>query len=222
MLQKIRRVRQSELLRGVSAEVASEIEATCEIKTFSNNELIHQEGERAAAIFCVLNGLVRLTKTDAASGREADVCICEAGETFGEYLLLDGTSYATAARTADITDVAIFDLVKLRKLAKRHPILQSNAARIMSRHLSEAFLCICADRLQTAPQRVANYFLGRCPEGAAQASFRLPFQKRILAGKLGLAPEALSRAFAALADAGVDVRGSTVNILSVANLRAAC
>ncbi|WP_160012391.1 Crp/Fnr family transcriptional regulator [Rhizobium sp. 18055] len=222
MLQKLRSVRQSELFRGVSAEVAAEIEATCRIKTFSTNEVIHPEGELAVAIFYVVNGLVRLTKTEAASGREADVSVCEPGETFGEYLLIEGVKYVTAARAADVTDVAIFDLIKLRKLAGRHPILQTNAARIMSRHLSEAFRCISADRLQTAPQRVANYFLGRCPEGAAQASFRLPFQKRILAGKLGLAPEALSRAFATLGDAGVNVHGRTVNIQSVASLRAAC
>lgn len=222
MLQKIRSLRQLELFRGVSAEVASELEATCQIRKYLNNELIHPEGERAVAIFCVLKGLVRLTKTETASGREADVSICEPGETFGEYLLIEGANYATAARTADATDVAVFDLVQLRRLAARHPVLQINATRIMSRHLKEAFRCISADRLQTAPQRVANYFLSHCPEGASQASFRLPFQKRILAGKLGLAPEALSRAFAALGHVGVNVHGRAVTIMSVANLRGAC
>ncbi len=222
MLQKIRSVRQSELFRGVHPELASKVEALCEIREFTNNEFIHREGERASAIFLVIDGLVRLTRTDAACGREADVAICEPGDTFAEYLLVEGASYLTAARATDVTHVVAFDLDRLRALADRNPLLHANAARITSRHLKEAFLCISADRLQTAPQKVANYFLGRCPEGVSQASFRLPYQKRILAGKLGLGPEALSRAFVALAASGTNVRGRHVEVSSVELLRARC
>ena len=220
MLKKIRSVRQSELLRGLGSELAARVEALSEVRTFSSNELVHQEGERGFAVFCVLKGLVRLTKMEAASGREADVAICEPGETFGEYLLVDGARYATAARAVEGTSVALLDLAGIQELAKLYPDLQVSVARIMSRHLTEAFQCIGSDRLQTAPQRVANYFLRHCPDGAVQITFRLPYQKRILAGKLGLAPEALSRAFAALSHAGVAVRGSTVSVSSVDSLKA--
>jgi CRP/FNR family transcriptional regulator, dissimilatory nitrate respiration regulator len=41
---------------------------------------------------------------------------------------------------------------------------------------------------------------------------RLPFQKSLLAGKLGLAPEALSRAFSTLRDNGVIVRGRLIHV----------
>jgi len=47
----------------------------------------------------------------------------------------------------------------------------------------------------------------------------LPFQKSLLAGKLGLAPEALSRAFSALKKAGVTVRGRIVQVNDVAALK---
>jgi len=96
--------------------------------------------------------------------------------------------------------------------------------RIMVRHLLGAMDCIAGDRLLTAAQRVANYLMSRCPASAttSRVTFRLPYRKRILAGKLGLAPEALSRAFAALAASGVEVRGKVVLVDSVDQLREAC
>ena len=97
-----------------------------------------------------------------------------------------------------------------------------NLMRIAPRHLVEAFECIAGDRSQTAAQRVANYFLRHCPGSATQAAFRLPYRKRILAGKLGLAPEALSRAFSALSDIGVVVAAKNVRIDNVEMLRTIC
>jgi len=70
-----------------------------------------------------------------------------------------------------------------------------------------------------AAQSVANFLLRQCPDAALQATFRLPYKKQILAGKLRLGPEAPSRAFAALAQCGVDVKGRTVRIENVVQLR---
>ncbi|MEJ2743580.1 MAG: Crp/Fnr family transcriptional regulator [Gammaproteobacteria bacterium] len=78
---------------------------------------------------------------------------------------------------------------------------------------------VADDRLHTAPQRVANFILKNCPDAAESARFRLPFQKSLLAGKLGLAPEALSRAFSSLKAAGVSVRGRVIEIKDVNALR---
>jgi CRP-like cAMP-binding protein len=67
--------------------------------------------------------------------------------------------------------------------------------------------------LNTAPQRVAKYLLELWrAQGGPGNPFRLPFQKSLLAGKLGLAPEALSRAFAMLQKTGVSISGRMVHI----------
>ena len=75
------------------------------------------------------------------------------------------------------------------------------------------------DFRQQAPQRVAHYLLTHCATDGGPASIRLPFQKSLLAGKLGLAPEALSRAFSTLRRAGVTVRGRTIQINDVSALK---
>lgn len=91
--------------------------------------------------------------------------------------------------------------------------------RCLSDHLRATMDCIANDRLQTAPQRVAHYLLTHCETEGGPAAIRLPFQKSLLAGKLGLAPEALSRAFSTLRRVGVIVRGRTIHISDVSALK---
>ena len=72
-----------------------------------------------------------------------------------------------------------------------------------------------------APERVAEFLLSLtdCTSGAA--SIALPFDKTLIAGRLGMQPESLSRAFARLRSFGVQVVGSEVRIDDVAVLREA-
>ncbi|RWX08437.1 Crp/Fnr family transcriptional regulator [Rhizobium hidalgonense] len=212
---------QSELFEGLEQAIVQKFAATAELRTFAPDEKIIAEGQEASSVYCVISGFVRLSKSES-SGREADVYVCEPGDIFGEYLLSGGGSYAYSAWSADGAEVALFELADLRALADRHPVLHRNVTRIMARHLLGAMDCIAGDRLHTAAQRVANYLMSRCPASASQVTFRLPYRKRILAGKLGLAPEALSRAFAALAASGVEVSGKAVQVDSVDLLRKAC
>ncbi|OWV96624.1 Crp/Fnr family transcriptional regulator [Rhizobium sp. R72] len=211
----------SELLAGLDRETVETLSALAEVRTFSPHEQIVEEGQKAGFIFCVTSGLVRLTKKESA-GREADVSICEPGDIFGEYLLAGGATYAHGAWAAEFTEIVMLDLNRLRSLAQQHQGIQRNIIHIMAKHLLGALDCIAGDRLHTAAQRVANYVVARCPPSASRVTFRLPYQKRILAGKLGLAPEALSRAFAALAPLGVAVKGKNISVESVNLLKEAC
>ncbi|WP_064686377.1 Crp/Fnr family transcriptional regulator [Rhizobium bangladeshense] len=211
----------SDLFDSLDEATIEDFAATAQFRSFAPDERIIAEGEQGSFVYCVMRGFVRLSKSETA-GREADICICEPGDTFGEYLLSGGGAYAYSAWSADGAEVALFELSQLRALTDRYPVMHHNVMRIMTRHLLGAMDCIAGARLHTAAQRVANYLASRCPASASQATFRLPYRKRILAGKLGLAPEALSRAFAALVPAGVEVRGKVVLVDSVDLLRKAC
>ncbi|ACS59170.1 transcriptional regulator, Crp/Fnr family (plasmid) [Rhizobium leguminosarum bv. trifolii WSM1325] len=223
MLAKNSVLLQSELFAGLDQATAEQFTATAELRTFAADEKIITEGQQASFVYCVMNGFVRLSKSESA-GREADICVCEPGDTFGEYLLVGGDSYAYSARSADGAEVALFAVTDLQAFAAQYPVVHRNVMRIMVRHLLGAMDCIAGDRLLTAAQRVASYLISRCSASTTttRITFRIPYRKRILAGKLGLAPEALSRAFAALAASGVKVRGKAVLIDNVDLLRKAC
>jgi CRP-like cAMP-binding protein len=175
------------------------------------HDVLVREDERTEEIFFVLSGLVRLYRL-GKDGREADIAVVPRGEMFGEKPAFLNQLATSNAQTAEPSIVARLDSRRLRQLCAQDTHVAQALIELLCRHGKMAEDLLAEDRLLTAPQRVANYILSHCPNGSESFSFRLPFQKNVLAGKLGLAPEALSRAFSALRQSGVVVRGRLIEI----------
>lgn len=185
---------------------------------YESRDILFREGETAENFYCVLSGYVRLYRLNK-DGREADIRICGPGDVFAECLLYLGPNYRYNAQAAENVTLARFDIAKVRAAAEQDADIARSIMQALAQHLLSTMDCVANDRLQTAPQRVAHFLLTSCPKDGNSASIRLPFQKSLLAGKLGLAPEALSRAFSALRRAGVTVRGRLIQINDVNALR---
>ena len=209
------RERETLLTSGLLATLGVEsVAAMMEIAIIGNlpaRQILFREGEPADMLHCVLSGYVRVYKLDP-DGREADVELYGPGDLIGASVVLDGGRYAAVAQAAEPSLIARFDLKRVRDIASRRPDLALALANALSSQLSRAFASLATDRLHTAPQRVARFLLAHCPANGKAVSYRLPYQKSLLAGKLGLAPEALSRAFSMLRSHGVSVRGRLVQI----------
>ena len=209
------RERETLLNVGLLAALGVEsVAAMMEIAVLGNlpaRQIVFREGEPADMLHCVLSGYVRAYKLHP-DGREADVELYGPGDVIGASIVLDGGRYAATAQAAEPSLVARFDLRRVRDIASRQPDLAVALVNALSTQLTKVFASLANDRLHTAPQRVAHYLLAHCPSDGRAASFRLPYQKSLLAGKLGLAPEALSRAFSLLRSHGVSVRGRLVHI----------
>lgn len=188
------------------------------IANYESRDVLFREGEQADYMFCVLTGYARLYRLNR-DGREADIRVCGPGDVFAECQVAMGDRYRYNVQAAENLTVARFDLAKMRALAEQEKDVSRAIIECLTTNLLSTMDCIANDRLQTAPQRVAHYLLDHCPPNGVSASIRLPFQKSLLAGKLGLAPEALSRAFSSLKRAGVTVRGRTVVVNDVEALR---
>lgn len=193
-----------------------------ECATFANcypRDVVFREGDPATHFYSVLSGYVRLFR-QSSEGREADIRVCGPGDSFGDDLIFAGDTYEYHAQAADKAMLARYDLNKVRNIAETDGGMLARAiASSLSGELQETLECVANDRLNTAVQRVAYYLLEQCEGQDAPASFRLAFQKSLLAGKLGLAPEALSRAFATLKDLGVQVHGRIIEIEDIDALK---
>lgn len=201
----------SGLLAALGMESVSAMMEIAAVSNLSVRQIIFREGEPADMLCCVLSGYIRAYRLDPG-GREADVELYGPGDLIGASLVLDSGRYAATAQVAEPSLIARFDLRRVRDIASRQPDLSVALVNALSTQLAKAFASLADDRLHTAPQRVARYLLAHCPPDGRTASFRLPYQKSLLAGKLGLAPEALSRAFSLLRNHGVSVRGRLVHV----------
>jgi hypothetical protein len=67
---------------------------------------------------------------------------------------------------------------------------------------------------------VAEFLSSLCPIQTGGCTIGLPYDKALIAGRLGMQPESLSRAFARLKQIGVQIEHNTANIEDLARLRA--
>lgn len=205
-------------LRALSPNALARLLDGAHVTSLPARATIFREGEPALAFYALLSGYVRLYRV-SRDGRQADIRICGPGDIFAECLIYGGDTYRFHAQAAENVSLARFDMQDVRELAEQDPTVSKAIMATLSDHLLSTMDCVVNDRLHTAPQRVADYLLTRCPSGNGPASIRLPYQKSLLAGMLGLAPEALSRAFSSLRRTGVTVRGRVIQIGDVEALR---
>jgi CRP-like cAMP-binding protein len=74
-------------------------------------------------------------------------------------------------------------------------------------------------KAQTGAQRVAEFLLTLCQNSAGGCEVTLPYDKMLIAGRLGMKPESLSRAFSRLKAAGVSVSRNHAEIADIEALR---
>jgi CRP-like cAMP-binding protein len=74
-------------------------------------------------------------------------------------------------------------------------------------------------KAQTGAQRVAEFLLELAPCTGGRCEVTLPYDKVLIAGRLGMKPESLSRAFARLKEQDVTIRQNVAIIGDVAILR---
>ena len=205
-------VMRSALVADLEPRLQRRILEVTSLVTCQAREVIVSAETMPRSFFVVLAGHVRLYRVDS-KGREADVAVYGPGEVFGECaMFLDGC-FPFQVQAAEATMLAAFDIPAVMGMMREEPALLLAIGRIMAQHSTDARLSVANDRLNTAPQRVAKYLLELWrAQGGPGNPFRLPFQKSLLAGKLGLAPEALSRAFAMLQKTGVSISGRMVQI----------
>ena len=74
-------------------------------------------------------------------------------------------------------------------------------------------------KAQSRVQRIAEFLASRATVDSGSCVITLPFDKVLIASRLGLKPESLSRVFAKLRSVGVAVHAGDVAVSDVAKLR---
>ncbi len=101
----------------------------------------------------------------------------------------------------------------------RHsPDLSLNLLASMHRHLRRLVQQVEQLTSRSSAERLVEFLLRLCPPGELRAEIELPLDKGLIAARLGMRTETLSRSLARLRSAGVEVRGSRILIADVGRL----
>jgi CRP/FNR family transcriptional regulator, dissimilatory nitrate respiration regulator len=106
----------------------------------------------------------------------------------------------------------------LRRLNERGDLALKMLAAL-SRHLRCLVVQVEQLTIRSATERVAGFLLRLCPHANGSAVIDLPLDKVLIAGRLGMQPETLSRSLAKLRAHGVATKGGIVTVGDIAALR---
>jgi CRP-like cAMP-binding protein len=105
-------------------------------------------------------------------------------------------------------------------ILKKEPEVSLAVLASTFKHLHELVSQVEQIKAQPGAQRVAEFLLGLCDVEEGSCVVTLPYDKVLIAGRLGMKPESLSRAFSKLHDAGVRIARNQATIDDVEKLRA--
>lgn len=187
--------------------------------TVPEDTMLCRQGIQAERLLVLLEGQVALENT-TPSGASAVVDVVQPGGHFMLSAVLSGLPGLMSARTVTAAKLIGIEAEGLRILLHREASLAGALLRAEAMEFGALVRQVCDLKLRTTAQRLGCYLLALTDETAANTvSLRLPFDKRLLAARLGCRQENLSRAFAALRRLGVETHGARVILHDIASLR---
>lgn len=193
-------------------------------KRLVRGEMLFQKGDLPRGFYVVIFGQLKLAFPSSA-GNEKVVDIIGPKQSFGEAVMFMDKPYPVFAEA--IVDTLVLHVPRdvIFELIKTEP----NMAHLMLAGLSLRLHSLLQDvetySLRSSAQRVVGYLLQQCPRdvgdlGEGEIQVTLPTTKQIIASRLNLTPETLSRIFHDLAEAKlISVQGKQITINNARQLR---
>ena len=196
--------KRSLLLSNLPAGLADALLDSASTRAFGRGETVFLQGENANVIHVVLDGWVKLYRI-VPNGSEAVVSVFTRGHSFGEAVAFRMQPYPVSAEA--VTDCLLLQIPARRYISilQREPEVALGVLASTFQHLHDLVGQVEKMKSQTGAQRVADFLTQLCTRDKGACMVTLPYDKVLIAGRLGMKPESLSRAFVKLKPVGVRI-----------------
>lgn len=217
---QMRSLKHVALFQGLSVEEIALLLDRAVVVTSPKGALLFSQGEKADHFYVVLAGQVKLFST-TEEGEENVVEIITPHMSMAEAAIFLSARFPVNAQTISPCVLVRIDGPAFLNRLEEHRTL---AARVLSgmaqRHrllLNE----IIQLKTQSPAQRLGTFFLSLV-SGQEGAQVALPYDKNVIAARVGMKPESLSRALGRLRDLGVECQKNSLSVADVDRLRRFC
>lgn len=212
------RVRRVPLFAGLAADDLARLLRHARVREFARNTLLFNQGDEADRFFVVLEGWVRLYRV-AGDGNEVTIHLFGRGESLAEAALLASGRYPVNGLAVDRSRLLVIPgdafLAALREDRELCLAMMASMARRLQGFVGQ----IEQLSYRSTTERLAAFLINLAPVEDGACEIHLPIDKALIAARLGMQPETLSRAFARLRRHGVETSGSQVRIADLGALR---
>lgn len=181
------------------------------LNSYRKNQLIYQHGDHAGFLYVVLEGWIKLFH-DNIEGEQTVQSLLTRGDSFGEECVVAGRSYSSSAQFVGKEGKCLLVSAQtLREAVSNYPNIALNMIASLTNQLNKSgYLLEISSKLTTA-QRVAAFLLKLSLDRGGVKHLTLPYNKYLVAERLGMRPETYSRAMRRLEeDLNIKFRGREV------------
>jgi CRP/FNR family transcriptional activator FtrB len=204
------------ILTGLTPERRGTLLKGAYLQRFPAHVDLITEGQAADFLHVILEGQVEVFAN--YRDRETTLAVLGPPENFILAAVILDRPHLKSARSLSPSRILMLPAANVREVFAA----DAEFARWVARDLATTYRDMVKDinnyKLRSGIERLANWLLCRDEVAGSHGHFELPYDKKKLAAKLGLAPEALSRIFANLGDYGVVVDGRDVRFTDRASL----
>lgn len=218
---EIERLSQAFLFEELTPETRRRLLQQATIDAIPAGTKLFEQGEKAEHLYILVEGSVELRGADR-EGKETVMEIIQPVDTFILAAVITESPYLMGAHTLSDARVARLPADYLRRVLQAEPDLALMLLGTLSRHYRGMVRQIKDLKLRTSSERIGSFLLSLAREEAGSGRVELPYAKRILADRLNMTPENLSRAFAQLRERGVKVDGNRIVIENLETLADYC
>lgn len=206
------------VFRGLKPETVEHIVAPATAVTLKAHSTLFRQRDPATAFFIVIDGWIKLYRINV-SGEETVIHILTKGDSFAEAVAFIGARYPATAEAVTDARIVRIPADHIVSCIRGSPDIALAMIASTSQHLHHLVQQVEQLKVQSGVQRVAEFLASLAPIDHGPCVIALPYDKVLIAARLGLKPESLSRAFTKLRSVGVDVHAAHVAVNDVAKLR---
>ena len=207
------------LFAGLDEEEIREVLGGAMPRQYPRGKILFQHGDRADAFYVILDGLVKVMR-HTPDGSEVILGVFGKGNAIAEASVFLGGKYPATAELAADSRLLRIEIPHFRDMLLRNPHLSLSMLKAAYQRIGYLVSELEHLKSQTGCQRVADFILSLCPDKeAGEAHIDLPYEKGLIAARLGMKPESFSRALKRLRQMGIEIHRDHVHVPDMSLLR---
>ena len=206
------------LFAGLSPDALNALLASAKVSTYAPDTVLFMQDDPADRFFAILSGWVKLWR-ETPSGEETVLAVFTRGDTFAEAAMFDSGRYPVNAEVVEESRILVIPARPFLSVVSTNSAIALRMLGSMSRHMRGLVAQLEQVQAKSAPQRIASFLLRQDHKDSGPVSVKLPYDKFLIAARLGMRPETFSRALSKLRPLGVQATGSVVVIDDPVELR---
>jgi CRP/FNR family transcriptional regulator, dissimilatory nitrate respiration regulator len=209
-----------QLFQGLSANSLGLIQSNLILAELDKGEVLFLQEDKADFVYVIRSGWVKLFR-ETIEGHEAVLDILTRGHIFGDTAIFNDAIHQYGAQIVEQAHFYKLPIPIMQDLIQQYPQFALNMMRVMARYRRQQDMEVEHRSLQNAPQRIGCFLLRLLGKNDVSGSktIEIPYDKSLLAGRLGMKPETLSRGLARLKDdLHIGIKGGSVFIPDIEKL----